>query len=94
MKIHLIALFGILIPFLSTAQSKSFRTHANIGISTPILDNGIGFQVGLNPSLRLNKFISAEGQISYNFTKTTGSFLAGKTGKSNSANLLGGLGCI
>lgn len=95
MKIYIrknIVILSLLLLALNTnAQSHHFSSSATIGVTAPILDNGLGFYVGFNPSYALSPFISAEGQISYLYTKTTSSFLSGKMGYSNSVNtLIGG----
>lgn len=85
-------IFLIMVGFFNhtKAQEQKFSTLTTIGITSPILDNGIGFHVGLNPHLRLTERLSAEGQISYIYTKISSSFLSGNTGSINSINTLVG----
>lgn len=75
---------------LLNAQSNNFSTLATIGINTPILDNGVGYHIGINPSYLLSNSFSAEGQLSYLTTQINGSFLSGNDGKSNAVNALVG----
>ncbi len=77
--------------FLLNAQKDNFSTAAFSGLSTPILDNGIGLHLGINPSYSLFSHLSIEGQISYVYTNITGSFISGNEAKTNAFNtLLGG----
>jgi hypothetical protein len=75
---------------VAIGQQNKFSILANLGVSTPILDNGIGATLGMNPSFRLNKYFSIEGQLSYIYTKTYASFIAGKQGQNNAVNFLAG----
>ncbi|MGB1204021.1 MAG: hypothetical protein ACPG5B_00155 [Chitinophagales bacterium] len=79
-----------LLTFSIKAQQNNFSSSANIGISTPILDNGIGFHIGLNPAYALHSHFSVEGQISYSYTKISGTFLSGNKGNISSINTLVG----
>lgn len=73
------------------AQVDKFSIEPTIGLTTPILDDGLGFHIGINPSIRLTQWLSAEGQISYIYTKVNSSFLSGNVYVINSVNtLLGG----
>lgn len=72
------------------AQDRKISTLTTIGITSPILDNGIGFHVGLHPYLELTDRLSAEGQISYMYTKIGSFFLVGTNGSVNSVNTLAG----
>ena len=95
MKIYIkkkLLILSLLFVALSTnAQSHHFSNSASFGVTSPILDNGIGFHMGINPSYSIYSHISAEGQISYLYTKLGSSFLSGKMGYSNSVNtLIGG----
>lgn len=72
------------------AQVDKFSIEPTIGLTTPILDNGLGFHIGINPSVRLTQKLSAEGQISYIHGRAN-SFLSGNVNVINSINtLLGG----
>ena len=91
MKKLLIFLIAVGFVNHTKAQDRKISTLTTIGITSPILDNGIGFHSGLNPHLWLTERFSLEGQISYIYTKISSSFLSGNTGSINSVNtLLGG----
>lgn len=75
---------------LVNAQSNNFSNLVTIGINTPLLDNGVGYHIGINPSYLLSNNFSAEGQLSYLTTQINGSFLSGNDGKSNAVNALVG----
>jgi len=79
-----------LIGSIAKAQDNSFSNTAILGIGTPILDNGIGFHIGYNPSLSVHEYVAVEGQLSYFYAKVTGSFLSGDTGMVHSVNTLVG----
>lgn len=76
--------------WISTAQAQDDppKTAALIGITSPVLDNGWGGQVGVGPHKALTSHLGLEGQISYTFTRITGSFLSGETGNIHSVNTL------
>ena len=89
------SLYLILISFLSTyhlhAQDNKFSILPTIGITSPFLDNGLGFHIGINPSIRLTERFSAEGQVSYIYNKISSSFISADKYLSHSVNtLLGG----
>lgn len=69
-----------------SAQSSRLSFVPNLSLSVPLLDNGIGAQIGLNPSMRIVSFISLEGQVSYNYTQISDSFLSGNAGSSQTIN--------
>lgn len=85
-------LFFLLLVFgLSVhAQKDNLKVSPNLGVTTPILDGGIGFHLGINPAYTLSPRFSVEGQVSYLYTKINGSFLSGNEGRSNSINTLVG----
>lgn len=68
------------------------KASVQFGISSPILDNGIGFQIGINPTYQLpeHEYVGLEGQISYNYTGITSSFISGRKGSAQAFHLLGG----
>jgi hypothetical protein len=83
-------LFLLCLSFTINAQEGDFSILPTAGIAAPILDNGTGFTVGLNPAYTVNPYFSIEGQISYTYIKTT-AFISGKSGKINSLyTLIGG----
>lgn len=59
------------------AQRQSFAVTPQAGLVFPVLDEGIGIHIGLNPTARLLSWISAEGQFSYSNTRITREFLSG-----------------
>lgn len=75
---------------MAYAQKSNFSTLPTIGVTTRILDNGLGYHIGINPSYLLSPKVSIEGQVSYLYTKITSSFLSGKERKSQSINTLAG----
>lgn len=85
-------IFLITVSFINhiNAQDRQFSTLTTIGVTSPILDDGIGVHLGVNPHLRLTEKLSVEGQISYIYTKIGSSFLSGNTGSLNSINTLVG----
>ncbi len=74
----------------ANAQTKEFSISPNIGITTPILDNGLGIHLGINSAYLFSSHVAVEGQISYLHTRLSATFLSGKEGKSNSVNVLAG----
>lgn len=72
------------------AQKGSFTTNATVGVTTPILDNGIGVHLGINPSYALFSHFSIEGQLSFIHTNVKGAFISGKEEKVNAGNALVG----
>ncbi len=87
-----IPLFVLAMGFGSSvmAQKGSFSTNATIGITSPILDNGIGFHLGVNPSYALFSHLSIEGQVSYIHTDINGYFISGGEGTLDAGNALVG----
>lgn len=67
----------LIIPFLlfclkstpATGQNNTFSLTPNIGISTLLLEESIGFHLGANPAYALSRNLSLEGQISFVHTK-------------------------
>lgn len=76
---------------LLQAQETKFNFNTNIGIGSPILNNGTCYHVGINPSYDINRFIALETQASYIYTNVTGAFLTGAKSTSSTFSLLGGL---
>lgn len=81
-------LFGLINNTIS--QDKSFEKLVTLGVSQPILNNGNGVHVGINPSYELTKSFSLDGQLSYIYTNIDSYFLSGDYGHSNDVNLLFG----
>lgn len=72
------------------ANDQKLSTLATIGVSTPILDNGTGVLIGINPSYTLTPNLSIESQVSYSYTFISSTFLSGNQGKSHGINVLVG----
>ncbi len=72
------------------AQNNSFAFSPNTGVSTPLLEEGIGFHIGLNPTYSLTQHLALEGQVSYVHTNIKSAFISGRSGSANSFNLLAG----
>jgi len=70
----------------ANAQTNDFSITATVGVGTPILDNGIGWHIGVNPGFSVSEYFAVEAQVSYFNTKITGSFLSGDTGKAHAVN--------
>lgn len=86
--IFVITLFTLFIQ--GKAQEKSFLISPTVGISKPILDNGIGAHLGVNPSYAFTRYLAVEGQLSYSYTQVTGSFISGDRGHYHGLNALAG----
>lgn len=72
------------------AQKGNFSTLLTGGVATPILDNGIGYHIGLNPCWSLSNHISIEGQLSYAAVEIDGAFISGAQGTVKTFNALAG----
>jgi len=83
-------LFFIFLPVSIWGQDKKLDLLPSLGITKPILDNGLGVHIGVNPSYVLTNHLSTEGQLSYSYTKINGSFLSGNQGYFHSTNALVG----
>ena len=88
-KVKVLVIVMVCFQTFMNAQGN-FKILPTIGVSTPALDNGTGVQLGLNPSYSVTDYFAFEGQVSYNRTKVTGTFISGKTGSDNSLNVLTG----
>ena len=64
------------------AQNR-LSTLPTVGVVTPLLDNGLGFQVGVNPSFKVNQYVSIESQFSYSYINAS-AFLTGEDEINNS----------
>lgn len=81
-------ILGFLVSLTSStfAQNGKFSGAASIGLTTPILDNGVGFSVSGNLSFNLTSHISAETQLSFLDTRTSSSFISGDKGNTSTLN--------
>lgn len=86
----IVMMFLALVGTIANAQNNNFSTTATLGIGTPLLDNGLGFHIGVNPSFSVSEYFAVEGQLSYVNTSIKSSFLSGDTGKVHSVNGLVG----
>ena len=81
----------VLVPQGLWAQKGTTNLMVSLGPSVPVLDGGIGVHLGVNPTLALNNHLAVEGQVSYLYTRITGSFISGKQGTDQTASALAGL---
>lgn len=72
-------------------QDNKLKINANLGIGTPILNGGICYHIGINPSYQITNYFSGETQVSYVFTDVNSAFLTGADSQSSAFNLLVGL---
>ncbi len=63
MKNLKVVLIGFLV-FISSFSFAQMNVAATVGVTSPILDNGLGIQVGVNPSFELSEYFSLESQFS------------------------------
>lgn len=90
-----IKLFWLTLLFLSLcsttiAQKRNFSISPTIGLNSPILDNGSGFHLGLNPAYAVSSRFTIESQISFAYAKTR-QFLSGESDVQEDFNaLIGG----
>lgn len=90
-KYFLLGIFLIIGQLSLVAQDEEFYTSPTIGLNIPILDNGIGFHIGVNPTFPISSFISVESQLSFGYVKNSGTFLTGESSTQSNVNaLLGG----
>ena len=75
----------------TTAQKGDLSISASLGLNFPILDNGVGFFVGVNPTYGLSNNFALETQFSFGFVPGGEDFLTGEPEPQNNFNaLLGG----
>jgi len=90
MKKNIILIFLLGLFNTINSQENKINVLTTLGVSSPLLDGGVGLTFGVNPHKRLSKNISLEGQLSYNYTKINDSFINGNKGFYNSINALVG----
>lgn len=88
MKNLKVVLIGFLV-FISSVSYAQLNVAATVGIASPILDNGFGVQVGVNPSFELTEYLSLESQFSLIHVNGT-QFISGDEFTSKSYNALAG----
>lgn len=75
----------------TTAQKGDFSISASIGLNFPILDNGVGFFIGVNPAYCLSNNFALESQFSFATVPGGEGFLTGEPEPQSNFNfLLGG----
>lgn len=85
-----VIVFLALVGTIAKAQNNDFSSTITLGIGAPILDGGIGGHIGFNPAYSVSEYFAVEGQLSYAYMRINSSFISGKTGKVQSANILTG----
>ncbi|MFK7756598.1 MAG: hypothetical protein AB8B53_06675 [Flavobacteriales bacterium] len=70
----------------SYAHEGRLTPSASLGITTPLLDNGIGFSAAVNLTYDLTSHFATESQVSFIHTRVSSSFLSGNQGGVNSLN--------
>jgi hypothetical protein len=88
MRSLLVVLLSIGLITTIAAQDRTLSVLATVGVTTPILDSGLGLHVGLQPSIPLTDRLSAEGQVSYRYSRVDATFLSGETGTDFAINTL------
>lgn len=58
------------------AQNNKWHLTTHLGVSTALLDNGVGFQISLNPIRDVSERVALEGQLSFMSFRGT-EFLSG-----------------
>ena len=90
-KILSFTLFFLSLCSTTIAQKRNFSLTPTIGLSIPILDNGIGIHFGVNPAYAVSSRFSIESQLSYVAAKIDGQFISGEEGFQENFNaLIGG----
>lgn len=74
----------------TNAQKSEFSISASIGLNLPILDNGVGFFVGVNPTFGLSNNFSLEAQVSFASVTSGENFLTGEPEPQSNFNALMG----
>lgn len=90
MKNSLILLTIFMCATSTIAQKSKFSVFPNFGVTKPILDGGLGFHAGVNPSYKLSNRFALEGQVSFSYTDISSAFLSGKRGSVSASNFLTG----
>ena len=88
MKNLKVVLIGFLV-FISSYSFAQMNIAATVGVASPILDNGLGIQVGINPSFEITEYFSLESQFSLIHIEGT-QFISGDEFTMQSYNALAG----
>lgn len=88
-----ILLFSLMVFIFCLIQTKAqqpqrFILTPNVGLTTPILDNGLGIMGALNLEGRALEYVSGEGQLSFSYNRIQASFLRGEKGHRRGASFL------
>lgn len=67
-------------------ENTSWHVTPQIGLTSPILDNGYGFFVAAQVEKPLNKWVSGEMQLSFSYNRITAAFLNGEQGHQRAIN--------
>ncbi|MFK8009285.1 MAG: hypothetical protein AB8H03_23190 [Saprospiraceae bacterium] len=90
-KLMWLTLFFLSLCLTTIAQKRNFSISPTIGLNIPILDNGSGFHIGINPAFSVSSRFAIECQFSYAYVKVNDSFISGESGSQENFNaLLGG----
>ena len=82
--------FLLLLCYGGNATAQGFSVAGTVGYAVPILDNGSGFHVGVNPFYDIGNYFAVEGQVSYARVEVNGGFLSGEQSIDKSFNVLAG----
>lgn len=70
------------------SQQNPLSGYLTLGIASPALDDGYGFQLAANPNYKLTPYISLEAQFSYLYSVITSSFISGNSGRESEQQAL------
>ena len=87
-KLLLLSSFFLSMHITSIAQKRNFSISPTIGLNIPILDNGVGFHIGLNPAYSISNRFAIEGQVSFAYVKINGAFISGEQNTQSNFNAL------
>ena len=89
-KTFLFFLLGFVYSDFSYTQDSKTQIMGSVGVSYPLLDNGLGVQAGVNASYQIADWFEFEGQLSYQRSEIEESFFSIGNAKLNSIALLSG----
>ncbi|MEJ6589958.1 MAG: hypothetical protein QNL43_09165 [Crocinitomicaceae bacterium] len=94
-KTFLFFLLGFVYSDFSYTQDSKTQIMGSVGVSYPLLDNGLGVQAGVNASYQIADWFEFEGQLSYQRSEIEESFFSNSmlfygNSKLNSIALLSG----
>ena len=88
LKTFLFSLLGFFYSDFSYTQDSKTQIMGSVGVSYPLLDNGLGVQAGVNASYQIADWFEFEGQLSYQRSEIEESFFSIGNAKLNSIALL------